>query len=184
METIELVKRDTVAITAPDDIITVRQQWVDTKKQELEAAEKALESLRKIDATTARIDRTRKTVYLLRKVVRALERGYIAVPRFVGQTLRFDLEELPLKVIFAVDQAKAQKLFDEFRLVQGNDLSTQQYGGRSRRLRRDPLVVGVIREPDLIIRNERGWLIERYTFEEHFLISWWREEDVLPWDRF
>lgn len=170
-------------ITVPEEIMRVREAWVTQKREELTAATQALEALRSLHAGAARLERCKKTVGLLRKVVRALEHGYIPIPRFRADTLRFELDELPLKAILSIQQAQAQKLFDEYRLVTGG-METQNFDRRQRRVTVDPLIIGVTREPTQIMRWSDGTERRRILYEEHFLVAWWRPEDLLPWDGF
>ena len=160
-------------ITVPEEIIQIRATWVKSKEIELERARSALQQLRESDASERRIQRVTERVSLLRKVVRVLQAGYLPIPRFQGDLLRLDMEELPLKAIVAVNEAAAQKLFDEFRLVQGVGATSKR--GTARINQRDPLIVGVARTKTLRPDPERSWI--QWSQEEHFLIAWWRPED-------
>ena len=177
------IVRTVQAITIPEEIGVIREQWVESKREELERARVATAQLREAGATTARLRRSEERVTLLRKVVRALDAGFIPIPRFDSSKLRLDLEELPLKVIMRVNEVVAQKVFDELRLVSGQ-VSQGRRGRYGRQPVRDPLVVGVVRTPE--VREDRnGWSqVVVPGREEHFLIAWWRPEDERDEDMF
>ena len=184
-----LVTRSAV-ITVPDDIVRIRDEWVVTKQTELTMAREALVRLQESGATERRIKRTQERISLLRRVVRALEKGYVPIPRFDSNKLTLDQEELPLKAIVAVNEAQAQKLFDEFRIVQGSEGLARQ-GPYGRMPRRDPIIVGVVRTPQHSHKEVYG--PEAYSYrividvpgmEEHFLVAWWRPDDQWTQDSF
>ena len=142
-----LAVQETHIIKVPEDLVGIRKEWVKSKEVELIRAEEALKALRATDASPARLERTSRRITLLRKVVKALQAGFIPIPRFASTTLRTDMEWLPTKVIIAVSEAKAQPLFDEFRIVAGQEGQSRQ-GPYGRRAQRDPLIVGVCRVPE------------------------------------
>ena len=180
MTTMQLTIKDTAIITKPEDIAEIRQEWLEGKKRELESAKVALDELGEVGASERKIRRTKERVGLLKKVVRCLENGFIPIPRFDSNRLRLENEELPLSAITAVKEATAQKIFDEFRIVQGREAMNQR-GPRGRLARRDPIIVGVVRTPELQ-DQDRPWNV--WSMEEHFLVAWWRPEDQHPQDAF
>jgi hypothetical protein len=175
-----LAKREPQALMPLESVVAVRGEWVEAKRTELAGAEEALEALEALygpDAT--RVRRVRGRVTLLRRVVRALERGYIPLPRF-GSTRVNALEELPLRAVLALKAATDAAVFDEVRYVGGMP-SESHRGRQGRRAQRDPLLIGVVRTPAIELpEDERhGGFGPRYLpgEEEHFLIAWWRPED-------
>ena len=169
------LRTQTPVLTIPEDFSQIRQHWIEAKEQELERAETAFVAFSESGATDRRIRRTKERINLLKKVVRALKNGFVPIPRFDSTKLTLDFEELPLNVIVAVNQAKAQFLFDEFRLITGRE-AVNRRGRLGRLAQRDPLVVGVVRTPEIIDRIN-DWTSQRWSLEEHFLIAWWRPED-------
>ena len=186
MET-ALVTRSTV-ITLPNDIVRIREDWVKSKQAELEMARMALARLDESGATPRRLQTVRERISLLRRVVKALEGGFVPIPRFSSTKLRLDQEDLPLKAIIAVNEAQAQKVFDEFRIVLGQEGSSRQ-GPYGRIARRDPIIVGVVRTPEHSHVESpntlwRSVVVDVPGFEEHFLVAWWRPEDQWSQDSF
>ena len=164
-------------LTIPEDFSQIRQTWIKSKEEELVKAEQALVALSATDATDRRIRRTKERINLLKRVVHALKSGYVLIPRFNSDKLTMDMEELPLGAITAIDEAKAQHLFDEFRLIRGN-LPEYRRGNMGRRPQRDPLIVGVVRTPGIVVDTwDDGRIRDQWMLEEHFLIAWWRPED-------
>lgn len=170
-------------------IVRLKSAWIDGKRGELERAVEALRRLKSANAGDGRLGRLRERIALLRKVVRALEAGYIPLPRFDAERLRIDTEELPLSALVAVDEAQASALFDEIRLVRGQESRSRAPWSRARRQQRDPLLVGVIRTPE----HREGGPTERNPYreftvypgrEEHFLLAWWRPEDEVAEEMF
>ena len=179
----EMKEQQSLVVRNPTDLVSLSPKWLEQKKEEQAKAELALASLKALGASEWRIERVTKRVRLLRKTVKALEAGFVPIPRFDSTKLTFDIEQLPLDVLTMVEEAKIQKVFDEFRFVAGNE--NERSYGRRRTFKRDPLVVGVIREPDAVRTDSPGgWVREREVFEEHFLIAWWRPEDISPFDHF
>jgi hypothetical protein len=174
-------------ITLPDEVVEVRGQWIESKRQELQLAMGAAKDLRALKVSGARLTRANDRVRLLRKVVAALEAGYIPIPRFDGEKLDVDLEELPAKAIAALVVGGRARLFDEVRLVAGQESisrptwSQRRSGRNTRRNQRDPLLVGVVRTPERRMKGRDAWGSVREMvvpgMEEHFLIAWWRPED-------
>lgn len=164
-------------LTIPGDFSQVRQSWIAAKETELTKAQDALLALQETDATERRIRRTKERVSLLKKTIRALKAGYIPIPRFDSNKLTLDMEELPVNAIIAVSEAKAQALFDEFRLITGH-IANNRRGRYGRIAQRDPLIVGVVRTPSIVLTTwQDGTARETWSAEEHFLIAWWRPED-------
>ena len=179
---VSLSTRSTV-ITIPEEIAQIRQSWAESKRQELAMAQSAYGALQEAGATARKLQRVREQIAMLRKVIRALDAGFVPIPRFDSEKLRLDTEELPLKAITAINEATAQRIFDELRLVAGRDPVSRR-GPRGRITRRDPLVIGVVRTPEIVTQNEYGYVAERWSLEEHFLIAWWRPEDTWIQDNF
>src|SRR3990167_2709480 len=124
METTIAVRSTVIAI--PEEIVRIREEWIITKQAELEMARQALVRLEESGATERRLKRTRERINLLKRVVTALAKGFVPIPRFDSQKLTLDQEDLPLKAIVAVNEAQAQKIFDEFRIVLGRDSQVRQ----------------------------------------------------------
>lgn len=172
----------TSVITLPDEVALVRQEWITSKETELAQCREAAEKLKGLGATDAKMRRVRERINILQKTVNALKAGYIPIPRFQTSTLRLDLEELPLKAIVALDKAKGTALFDEIHFVAGRE-ATSRRGPYRRQPRRDPLLVGIVRTPEVIEYEDpvnKRWERARWSLEEHFLIAWWRPEDISP----
>lgn len=170
------------AITRLENVAEIRGTWLESKRQELglaEAAVGALANTEGIAPNSWRLRNAQNRVRLLRKVVRALEHGFVPIPRFSSQTLDLDLEELPVSAIVALKEAQAEEIFEEIRFVRGDVGDSRR--GRARRAARDPLLVGVVRTPSIDLgefRNVGGEWVRRIPGrEEHFLIAWWRPED-------
>lgn len=168
------------AITRLEDVAEIRGTWVESKRQELALAESALKALRATEGVNPngwRVRNVQNRVKLLRGVVRALERGFIPIPRFDSLKLQIETEELPVSALVAFQVAQAEKIFDEIRFVRGRAPEGRR-GPYGRSPARDPLLVGVVRVPDLEIRDARGWHVQTIRGrEEHFLVAWWRPED-------
>lgn len=187
---IQVASPQTMTITVPEEIASIRDAWVKSKHAELETAETALAELRKT-GTHGKIKRVESRVTFLRKCVRALDAGFVPMPRFDGALLNLEVEQLPLKALIRVNEVTAQKLFDEIRFVAGQT-ATRGNSWSARRNARDPLIVGVARTPRIcLIQNE--WQEQNShdhvrhlheEWEEHFLIAWWRPEDERPEDLF
>lgn len=171
----------TAVITVPDEIVGIKKTWLATKHQELEAADKAIQSLEKSGATPRKVQRVKERRALLRKTIAALDAGFLPIPRFSSQKLTLDQEELPLKAVLAIENAVAQKLFDEFRFVTGQQGNSRR-GRYARQAQRDPIVVGVVRTLEHGHRGPYEWIIDVPSMEEHFLVAWWRPEDQHPTD--
>lgn len=171
-------------ITAVEDILEVRQMWVASKEQELATVEAALAALRQAKGTEARIRRTERRVAFLRKVIRVLKAGYIPIPRFEISGNAYDLEEMPIKALTAINEAQAAGVFDRICSVAGRQPWRHPYG-RRRQHARDPLIVGMV-SVDAVYEERKAWngSIERIEVsplhEEQFLIAWWRPEDIPP----
>jgi len=166
------------AIMRLEDVVEVRGTWVEAKRRELADAEAAVDALRSLAEVPAfRIKRAVARAGLLRKVVRALERGFIPIPRFSSRRLDVRFDELPVRAIAALGEAQALGIFDEIRFVAGDEGEHRR--GRRRRATRDPLLVGVVRIPATAVPgSDRGW---GQTWipgvEEHFLVAYWRPEE-------
>jgi hypothetical protein len=168
-------------LTDPRQLVQVREHWIQTKREELARADQVLVALKDRPGTHAKIQRVKDRVRVLRKFLRALEGGYMPIPRFDSETLRLEVEELPAQAIIAMAAAEETGAFDEVRFVRGREGDTRR-GPHARRAPRDPLLVGVIRTPDRHVEDRSSWNGQRRIpgFEEHFLIAWWRPEDELP----
>ena len=171
MEDLKITTQSAV-IKVPDDFIGVRQGWVEQKQQELVTARQALALLQESEATPRRIKRVQERVALLKKVVRALEKGYIPIPRFYVNKLTLDMEDLPIGAIAAINEAKAQHLFDEFVIASGQPQSCPR-GPYGRERPRDPLIIGVVRSPfhEEWHENPRHLVNQWGGEEEYFLIA-------------
>lgn len=169
-----------------EGILEVRQTWIANKEADLSTAEQALASYKAMGAPKPKLTSLKRRVALLRRTVNALKRGFIPMPRFDGNTLSLDMVDMPVKALVAVQEARASKLFSELRIVQGVEpTSTGSWGRRGGRTRRDPFVVGVVREAAVIAPNPWGRMEEyQRPLEEHFLVAWWRPEDMRPEDLF
>lgn len=177
-----VLRESSVVVKVPENLIALRQSWLEGKRAELARAEMALKELKGAGASPRKIERVAERVRLLRKVGSCLEAGYMPMPRFGGEKLTLELEELPLNALIAVNDAVAQELFDEIRFVAGGE-RTRGYGRRSGQAHRDPMLVGVVRTKIIeAYRSERAGYIPLWSLEEHFLIAWWRPEDTTPED--
>jgi len=187
-----MTQQTTTAIampTIPEEIAIINEQWVEGKELELANARYALQMLEESGASSRKMRRIKERVGLLVKVVEALKKGCIIIPRFDTSTLRIEQEELPLKAIIAINEAKAKQVFDDYRIVMGREARNQ--GNRRRMTQRDPLIVGINRTPVFCIGEDHDnkprseyHFCERWSLEEHFLIAWWRPEDERMEDMF
>lgn len=168
--------------TSLEDIVTIRDRWIDGKRQELERAIEAHKALVGAGASETKQRYSRNRVQLLRKIVNCLEAGFVPIPRFTANKVNVDLEELPLNALMALNDAKATGLFDEVKLVSGDrpDVGSKARG-------RDPLLVGIVKMPAAFVATynylgyRTGW--RRYPArQQHFLIAWWRPEDEVDND--
>ena len=173
-------------ITAVQDILEVRQTWVTGKAQELAQVEQAVRELKAAKAGEGRVRRAERRVALLRKVVKALQAGYIPIPRFNINGQAFSIEEMPLKAIAAYNEAQQSGVFDEIMAVTGRQARRRGWG---REHQRDPLIVGIVEVPAVtVLRSDtdsKGLPIQfrvevEPPHEEQFLIAWWRPEDLRP----
>lgn len=187
---VEIVKAETAAITVPEEIAVIRAAWVKSKHEELDRAELALKELRKA-GVTGKLKRVEGRVSFLRKCVKALDAGYVPMPRFDSTLLNIEVEQVPLKALIKVNEATAQKIFDEIRFIAGQE-ARRGDSWHPRRAPRDPLIVGAVRTPRICLLAtdfERANVAEHFRhqheqFEEHFLLAWWRPEDERPEDMF
>lgn len=167
-------------VTSASDLSAVRDTWITTKRVELQRGLGALVALRKAGASAARLAAVRDRVGMLKKVVKALELGYVPIPRFDSQTLNIDVQELPGPALVALAAARQAKLFHEVRFVTGR--RETQGRGYFRVRQRDPLLIGIVRTRHHVLswRNMDGrqWAdVEVPSIEEHFMVAWWRPED-------
>ncbi len=86
----------------------------------------------------------------------ALGAGYVPLPRMPAVNLRWVNEIMPHDVLDAMEEAQEAGMFEEFRLVTGQDATSYGYP-RSRAVPRDrdPILVGMVGD-------------------EIFAIAWWR----------
>ena len=162
-----------LVLANPQELQATHAAWITRKKEELADCEKALDVYRNQDGVTPRqIRRVKEKVAFLSKVIVALEKGYLPIPRF--DTSPYHLHEMdtpvPVSILLNVERARREGIFTEFRLVEGR-AQGQRQGPYPALGRRDPLIVGVIKHGTL-----------QWGYEEHFLLGWWRPEDMRPSD--
>ncbi len=168
--------------TSLESVITIRDEWVTGKKEELERAISASKELKAAGAGETKLRYMRHRIAMLRKVVNILESGFVPIPRFAGEGLDIDFDELPLKAVAAVADAKATELFDDIQLVKGSVGDANRRNPYHRKVR-DPFLVGIVRMVGVEITDKRGWNTKTYPMrEEHFLLCWWRPEDEIDGD--
>lgn len=182
-------------IRKPADVLAVANHWLESKQGELARAEQALKAMRTLGVPPARRRLARERVRFLKRFVGALQQGYVPIPRFDGETLDLNVEELPAEALVAMAETRGRRLFDEVRYVTGR-LPEARSSGRYDRSGRwthrgrggvDPLIVGVIRTPEhrVIPPGGSSWHARVIpSREEHFLIAWWRPEDTTDADLF
>ncbi len=184
-------------IRRPADVLAVAGHWLEAKRGELERAEAAVKALRTLGATPARRRVARERVRFLRRFVDALESGYVPIPRFDGDKMDIETEELPAEVMVALASVTTKRLFDEVQYVTGRVADSHPGGHynarhqwtRARWGARDPLIVGIIRTPEHRVPDPRHPEFRSRdrvipSREEHFLIAWWRPEDTTDADLF
>lgn len=110
-----------------------------------------------IPALTTRYKRMRtkmeKNIDRLERKVKALEAGFLQIPRFDWATLEWSSERLNYSTLVRLKEAKEAGLFDDYGVVQDKYTASRR--------RRDPILVGIIRGV-------------RYNHEEHFFIGMWK----------
>lgn len=174
-------------VTSLEDVVNIRDSWLADKKAELERAVEANKALAGAGASETKLRYSRNRVSMLRKVVNIIESGFVPIPRFSADTLNIDFEQMPLKAIAAVSDAKASGLFDEIKVVRGTEpFRGRGIGERMRRTQRDPLLIGIVGMPGARLERTSGWprRVDLPPLEEHFLLCWWRPEDEVDWDMF
>ena len=86
------VVRTVQAITIPEEIGVIREQWIASKREDLERARVAAAQLREAGATIARLRRAEERVTLLRKSselwMQVLSRFHASAVPNCGLTLR------------------------------------------------------------------------------------------------
>lgn len=94
-----------------------------------------------------------KNIDQLERKVKALEAGFLQIPRFDWATLEWSSERLNYSTLKRLKEAKEAGIFDDFGVVQ--DKYTRPHR------KRDPILIGIIRGA-------------RYNHEEHFFIGTWK----------
>lgn len=146
---------------------------VDEKTRELEEIS---ERIARLTAQSAQVDDGGRQVALARgqvqgartRLTRALRAqkqavafrdalgvGYVPLPRMPAVNLRFVQEIMPHDVLDAMEEASAAGVFEEFRLVTGEDANARGWPTGRKLEGRDPILVGVIGR-------------------EIFAVAWWR----------
>jgi len=183
-------------IRKPADVLAVAGHWLANKQAELDRAEAAVKALGTLGVTPRRRALARERVKFLRRFVKALQSGYVPIPRFDSEKLDLNTEELPAEALVAMADVKTKRLFDEVVYVTGREAQSRPAGhwssGRYTRQRlrqRDPLIVGIIRTPEHRALRwpghpEQGTEVVIPAREEAFLIAWWRPEDTTDADVF
>lgn len=108
-----------------------------------------------------RITRRHRETEKAGKILAALEAGFVPMPRLPALSLRFLLGLIPPDALLALDEAKKTGLFEEFRVVNGQDADSSGWprqppdrkSGNAPRV--DPVLVGMIAG-------------------EMFPVAWWR----------
>jgi hypothetical protein len=184
-------------VSMPAHVVSTANAWLEQKTDELAQAEQALSALRRLGGGHARLARVRERIRFLRHFVKAMNAGFLPIPRFDSERLDIDVEELPAEALVAMANANALRVFDEVRFVPGQ-VPTSRPGGhregrtwtRRRLTARDPLVVGLIRTPEHRVAIDPRQRMEAWNTrviparEEMFLIAWWRPEDEADWTMF
>ena len=85
----------------------------------------------------------------------ALGSGYVPLPRMPAVKLRWVQELMPRDVLDAMEEARKAGMFEEFRVVTGQDATRGGWPRTNRALGPDPILVGMIGD-------------------EMFAIGWWR----------
>ncbi len=156
------------------NLISKANDFIQQKEAEIADGERALEALialsKERNINSARIARVKGRIRFLKKFVNLMKEGFIPIPRMNFTPInqhRWEekedgsftsipelvLDRLPVEAIMAINEYKDK--FQHFGVVQ------PQTEGR----KRDPFLIGIIRYR---------------TYEEHFLIGWWRPDIMKP----
>lgn len=183
----------TPVMTGLEDALSIREDWVKQREQELATAEEGLKRLEavpfedwwQIGMTEVKLEIMRRDVSFLRQVVKTMQSGYVPIPRFEGQRLNLQITAVPLKALVAITKAAEAKLFHQFQIVEGLPRPALAPP-------RDPIVVGIVTGPDVGegfwvtpvggSRRQKHYRTVAPRREEHFMVAWWRPEDVRPGD--
>lgn len=152
--TVEVGKALPTAFAYPKDIVGFHSGLVEQTKLELEETKTIKQKLEgiSIESTDGRglLRRIDKRIAFLTKRLTALENAFLPIPRFDYVRFRYAVDNLPYPVASRLIEAEGLGIFTEIGLVGGRRRAT---------VRRDPILIGVIRHGHQ---------------EEHFLIGWWR----------
>jgi len=151
---VEKSKALPTAFAYPKDIVAFHAGLIESTKSELSEAKAVKEKIKEvsIETDTGRnlLKRIDGRIAFLEKRLTALENAFLPLPRFDYTRFRYAIDKLPYPVASRMVEAERLGVFTEIGLVDGRRRATA---------RRDPILIGVIREG---------------RQEEHFLIGWWR----------
>lgn len=102
-----------------------------------------------------RLARALKAVKQAESFRDALLSGYVPLPRMPAVSLRYAKELMPHDVLDAMEEAREAQVFEEFRIVTGEDADSRGQPGRRRLATVDPILVGMVGD-------------------ELFAVAWWR----------
>ena len=142
------------AFAYPKDIVAFHAGLIESTKKDLSEAKAVKEKIEEVsiesDAGRSLLKRMNRQIAFLEKRLAALENAFLPLPRFDYTRFRYAIDKLPYPVASRMVEAERLGVFTEIGLVDGRRRATA---------RRDPILIGVIREG---------------RQEEHFLIGWWR----------
>lgn len=152
--TVEEGKTLPTAFAYPKDIVGFHSGLVEQTRKELEEAKAIKQKLEdvSIESSAGRglLKRMDHRIAFLEKRLAALENAFLPIPRFDYVRFRYAVDSLPYPVASRLVEAEGLGIFTEIGLIEGRRKATT---------RRDPILIGVVRQG---------------RQEEHFLIGWWR----------
>lgn len=147
------------------NLVQFHSQILEDTKAELEQERQNLQDAEECQRASSEIDipslatrykrmktKIEKNIDRLDRKVKALEGGFLQIPRFDWATLEWSSERLNFNTLRRLKEAKEAGIFDEFGVVQDKYTSTRK--------KRDPILVGVI--------------FGGHGKEEHFFIGTWK----------
>ena len=152
--TVEEAKALPTAFAYPKDIVGFHTGLVDETKRELEEAKTIKTKLHEVSIESSPgqslLKRMDRRIAFLERRLSALENAFLPIPRFDYTRFRYTIDSLPYPIASRLIEAEGLGIFTEVGLIEGRRRATS---------RRDPILIGVIRQGH---------------HEEHFLIGWWR----------
>jgi hypothetical protein len=141
------------AFAYPKDIVGFHARLVEETKKELEEANQIKEKIGEVSVESSAgrklLKRMDSRITFLEKRLSALGSAFLPIPRFDYISFRYRVDSLPYPVASRLVEAEQLGVFTDIGLVEGRRRATS---------RRDPILIGVIRQGH---------------HEEHFLIGWW-----------